>query len=158
MKKILVPILMLVGSAGAADFVEDAATVNDFLDLLQISEDNARQGKIVEWDAYMNDRGEQVCYYSMDLEYDSDGNPIKILNLYNYFDPDTKEINLIGVDILHPEGDKWIIDDVFVSYLDGGKIYVELQDADGNLVEGAYKKWSSKKGFAKFLNAPYCGE
>ncbi len=144
--------------AAAGDCYEDAATVDEFIEVLQTAEKNARKGNFVESDAYMNDRGEQVCYYSMDLEYDDGGNPIKILNLYNYYNPQTKEINLIGVDILHPEGDKWVIDDVFVAYIDEGYLYVELQQSDGTLVECVYKPWEEKKGLGKFLNAPYCGK
>jgi hypothetical protein len=150
--------MLLPGLVAADDCYEDAETVNQFIEVLQTAEDNARKGNVVESDAYSNDRGEQVCYYSMDLEYDDAGDPIKILNLYNYFNPQTKEINLIGVDILHPEGDKWIIDDVFVTYIDEGYLYVELQEADGKLVECTYKSWTEKKGLAKFLKAPYCGK
>lgn len=149
---------MLPGLVAAGDCYEDAETVNQFIEVLQTAEDNAKKGNVVESDAYSNDRGEQVCYYSMDLDWDDEGNPIKILNLYNYFNPQTKEINLIGMDILHPEGDQWIIDDVFVTYIDEGYLYVELQDADGKLVECTYKPWTEKKGLAKSLKAPYCGK
>ncbi|MEO0180914.1 MAG: hypothetical protein ABIM74_07005 [candidate division WOR-3 bacterium] len=159
MTRFILPGLMfLPGLVAAGDCYEDAATVNEFIEVLQLAEENARNGNVVEYDTYTNDRGERVCYYSMDLEYDKAGNPIKILNLYNYFNPDTKEINLIGIDILHPEGDKWVIDDVFVTYIDGGYLYVELQDAQGNMVECTYKSWTENKGLAKFLKAPYCGK
>ena len=149
--------MFLPGLAAAVDCYEDAETVNEFIEFLQTAEDNARKGNVVASDTYTNDRGERVCSYSMDLEYDDAGNPIKILNLYNHFNPKAKEvINLIAVEIMHPEGDQWIVDDVFVTYIDEGYLYVELQQSDGTLVECIYKKWDEKKGLAKFLKAPYC--